>query len=234
FDVAFQETFATLCAGGRLFLVDADTRGSATRLFQFIREHRIERVFLPYFALQMLAEGLDAQIEALAPGEPLDCALREVITAGEQLRIEPRIRRFFQRLPGCRLHNHYGPTESHVVTALTLPADPAEWPRLPAIGAPISNARVYVLDAHGEPVPSGVVGELYLAGPVLARGYLKRPDLDVGRFLADPFSEADGARMYRTGDLGRWLPDGTLECLGRQDFQVKVRGFRIELGEIEA
>ncbi|MGQ4584032.1 amino acid adenylation domain-containing protein [Lysobacter sp. F60174L2] len=234
FDVAFQETFATLCAGGQLFLVDADTRVSATRLFQFIREHRIERAFLPYFALQMLAEGLDAQIDALAPGEPLDCALREVITAGEQLRIEPRIRRFFQRVPGCRLHNHYGPTESHVVTALTLPGDPADWPRLPAIGAPISNARVYVLDTHGEPVPSGVVGELYLAGPVLACGYLKRPDLDAGRFLDDPFSEADGARMYRTGDLGRWLPDGTLECLGRQDFQVKVRGFRIELGEIEA
>ena len=234
FDVAFQETFATLCNGGCLFLIDQDTRLSAGKLFQYLVDHRIERIFLPYFALQMLAEGLDNHVATLADGQAVECALREVITAGEQLRIEPKIASFFQRIPGCRLHNHYGPTESHVVTALSLPEDPASWPRLPSIGRPIANARVYVLDKQGEPVAQGVVGELYLAGPVLARGYLQRDDLTAERFLPDPFRSVADARMYKTGDLGRWLVDGTLEFLGRSDFQVKVRGFRVELGEIEA
>lgn len=233
FDVAFQETFATFATGGELHLVDQDTRLGAGKLFDFIVEHRIERLFLPYFALQMLAEGLEGHLALLPAGERVRCDLREVITAGEQLRIEPKIVRFFEHLPGCRLHNHYGPTESHVVTALTLPGEPASWPRLPTIGRPIANARVYMLDAQGRPVPEGVVGELYLAGPVVARGYLKRPDLSAERFLPDPFVGGD-ARMYRTGDLGRWLPDGNIEYLGRQDFQVKIRGFRVELGEIEA
>ncbi len=234
FDVAFQETFATLCNGGCLFLIDQDTRLSAGKLFDYVVAHRIERLFLPYFALQMLAEGLDNHAAGLPQGGSVDCALKQVITAGEQLRIEPKIARFFQRIPGCRLHNHYGPTETHVVTALSLPQDPAQWPRLPTIGRPIANARVYVLDKHGEPVPRGVVGELYLAGAAVARGYLKRDDLTAERFLADPFSSAADARMYRAGDLGRWRPDGTIEFLGRSDFQVKVRGFRVELGEIEA
>ena len=234
FDVAFQEIFATLCNGGELHLVDQDTRMSAGKLFEFIVAHRIERMFLPYFALQMLAEGLEGHLATLPTGASVDCDLREVITAGEQLRIEPKIVRFFEHLPGCRLHNHYGPTETHVVTALTLPEDPHAWPRLPTIGRPIANARVYVLDPQGQPLPVGVVGELYLAGPVLARGYLQRPDLSGERFLPDPFVAGGEARMYRTGDLGRWLPDGTIEYLGRQDFQVKIRGFRVELGEIEA
>ncbi|KAF1710075.1 type I polyketide synthase [Pseudoxanthomonas kalamensis DSM 18571] len=233
FDVAFQETFATLAAGGELHMVDQDTRLSGSDLFQFVRAHRIERLFLPYFALQMLAEGMESHLAASAGGESLQCELREIITAGEQLRIEPKIVRFFEQLPGCRLHNHYGPTETHVVTALTLTENPQDWPRLPTIGKPIANARVYVLDGQGNPVPRGVVGELYLAGPVLARGYLKRPEQSAERFLPDPFV-GGRARMYRTGDLGRWLPDGTLEYLGRQDFQVKIRGYRIELGEIEA
>jgi amino acid adenylation domain-containing protein len=235
FDVAFQETFATLCNGGELHLVDQDTRLSADRLFGFIVEHRIERLFLPYFALQILAEGMQNALAGKADDEVrAACALREVITAGEQLRIEPKIVQFFQRLPGCRLHNHYGPTETHVVTALTLDADPAQWPRLPSIGHPIDNARVYLLDSQGRPVPDGVVGELFLAGPVTARGYLKRADLTAERFVSDPFDAAPDARMYRTGDLGRRLPDGAIEYLGRSDFQVKIRGFRIELGEVEA
>ncbi|WP_394696756.1 amino acid adenylation domain-containing protein [Pseudoxanthomonas japonensis] len=234
FDVAFQEVFATLSTGGTLLTIDQETRMSAGKLFEFIVGQRVERMFLPYFALQMLAEGLEGHLAAQPDGHRLDCALREVITAGEQLRIEPKIVRFFEQLPGCRLHNHYGPTETHVVTALTLPEDPRLWPRLPTIGAPIANARVYVLDAQRQPLPHGVVGELYLAGPVVARGYLQRDDLTAERFLRDPFVDAADARMYRTGDLGRWLSDGTIDYLGRQDFQVKIRGFRVELGEIEA
>lgn len=234
FDVAFQEVFATLSTGGTLLAIDQEARMSAGKLFDVIVEQRVERMFLPYFALQMLAEGLEGHLASLPEGQRLDCALREVITAGEQLRIEPKIVRFFEQLPGCRLHNHYGPTETHVVTALTLPEDPHAWPRLPTIGRPIANARVYVLDAQGQPLPHGVIGELYLAGPVVARGYLQRDELTAERFLRDPFVEVEDARMYRTGDLGRWLSDGTIEYLGRQDFQVKIRGFRVELGEIEA
>ena len=234
FDVAFQEVFATLSTGGTLYTIDQETRMSAGKLFDAIVEQRIERMFLPYFALQMLAEGLEGHLASLPEGQRIECALREVITAGEQLRIEPKIVRFFEQLPGCRLHNHYGPTETHVVTALTLPEEAHAWPRLPTIGKPIANARIYVLDTQGRPLPHGVVGELYLAGPVVARGYLHRDDLTAERFLPDPFAGTAGARMYRTGDIGRWLPDGTIEYLGRQDFQVKIRGFRVELGEIEA
>ncbi len=234
FDVAFQEMFSTLCIGGELHMVDGDTRLSGDRLHAFIAEHAIERIFLPYFALQMLAEG-HANLSTGDDGASRPrCVLREVVTAGEQLRIEPRIRAFFEALPSCRLHNHYGPTETHVVTALALQGNPADWPRLPSIGTPIDNARTYLLDASGQPVPEGVAGELYLAGPVVARGYLGREDLSAERFLPDPFVDAPHARMYRTGDLARWQADGTLEFLGRRDFQVKIRGFRIELGEIEA
>jgi acyl-coenzyme A synthetase/AMP-(fatty) acid ligase len=182
---------------------------------------------LPGVALQSLADVLEDQSVA-------DCALREIITAGEQLRITPAIARLFGTLKDCRLHNHYGPTETHVVTAFTMPSERATWPELPPIGRPISNARIYILDPNGRLVPRGVIGELYVGGEVLARGYLRQPQLTAERFVPDGFSPEPGARMYRTGDLARHRADGNIDFLGRNDFQVKVRGFRIEPGEIEA
>ncbi|MET4677050.1 MULTISPECIES: non-ribosomal peptide synthetase [unclassified Luteibacter] len=231
FDVAFQEIFATLCFGGALVLVDAAVRLQFEVLVDVLREQRVQRVFLPYIALQSLAEAID---EGSVHGELLP-DLREVAVAGEQLRLTPQIKRLFARLPACALHNHYGPTETHVVTAQTLgPGSIGDSPSHVPIGRPIANARAYVLDTQGVPVPLGAVGELYIGGVGIARGYLDRDELTAQRFVRDPFDTRPDARMYRTGDLARYLPDGRLVCLGRNDHQVKVRGFRIELGDIEA
>ncbi len=161
-------------------------------------------------------------------------ALREVITAGEQLQITPRVVQLFEHLPHCLLTNHYGPSESHVVSCYRLGKSPHTWPALPPIGRPIANTRLYVLDRHLQPVPVGVPGELYIGGTGLARGYHARPEWTAERFVPHPFSSVPGARLYKTGDMACYLHDGILQFLGRLDHQVKLRGFRIELGEIEA
>ncbi|MBD2800265.1 amino acid adenylation domain-containing protein, partial [Xenorhabdus sp. M] len=227
FDVAFQEIFTTLCEGGCLVLINEAIRREPHQLLQLIQQKQIDRLFLPYIALQHLAEasgGIEGDFACLA----------HIVTAGEQLRITPAIRRFLQRTGSCQLHNHYGPTESHVVTAYTLGKNINQWAILPPIGRPIANTRIYLLDTQGQPVPLGVAGELHIGGAGVARGYLNRPELTAERFIPDPFSATPNARLYKTGDLGRWLPDGNIEYLGRNDFQIKLRGFRIELGEIEA
>jgi amino acid adenylation domain-containing protein/thioester reductase-like protein len=227
FDVAFQEIFSTLCSGSTLVLLDEWIRRDARALAAFLSQQRIERLFVPPLMLQSLAE------HARNSGD-VPQALRDVITAGEQLRISPEIVGFFRRLSGCRLHNHYGPTETHVVTALTLAGDLQSWPAVPTIGQPIANTQVYILDERLAATPLGVVGEIYLGGANVARGYLDRPELTAQRFLRDPFSSDPQSLMYKTGDLGRWRVDGTIDYLGRNDDQVKIRGFRIELGEVEA
>ena len=123
--------------------------------------------------------------------------------------VTSNLQRFFEINSNCRLHNHYGPVETHVVTAGTLPRDSKTWSYNPAIGFPIWNTRAYVLDAGLEPVPIGVAGELYVAGAGLARGYLNRAGLTAERFVADPHGIEPGGRMYRTGDLARWRADGS-------------------------
>ncbi|MFS0838907.1 amino acid adenylation domain-containing protein [Paenibacillus sp. 1P03SA] len=151
-----------------------------------------------------------------------------VIAGGEALPLSLQLA--LQEL-GCEVHNQYGPTETAIYsTAAALPAGSAV---KPPIGPPIANTRTYILDAGLQPVPPGAEGELYIAGAGVARGYLNKPVQTADRFVADPWGEP-GSRMYRTGDLARWLPDGSIDYLGRADHQVKLRGFRIELGEIES
>lgn len=226
FDVAFQEIFTTLATGGTLVLLDEWVRRDARALAQFLKRNAIERLFVPPLMLQSLAESIRNTGD-------VPTMLEDVITAGEQLRITPEVLDLFNALPACRLHNHYGPTETHVVTAFTLSGDRSQWPAVPSIGKPVANVQIYLLDTRGNPVPVGVAGEIWIGGASVACGYLGRPELTAQRFMADPFSQDPYARLYRTGDLGRWRPDGSIEYLGRNDDQVKVRGYRIELGEVE-
>ncbi|HET6230013.1 MAG TPA: amino acid adenylation domain-containing protein [Longimicrobiaceae bacterium] len=224
FDVSFQEMLSTWCSGGTLVLVDDDTRRDAAALLRYVADQRVERIFLPFAALQHLAEVADET--GAGPS-----TLREVITAGEQLRSTPALVRWAERA-GITVENQYGPSESHVVSAHLLEGEPAGWPALPSIGEPISNVQLYVLDEWMQPSPYGVYGELYIGGEALARGYLNRPAMTAEKFVPSPFGPA-GARLYRTGDRVRHHRD-QLHFLGRIDHQVKVRGFRIELGEIES
>ncbi|MCP4663784.1 MAG: amino acid adenylation domain-containing protein, partial [bacterium] len=230
FDVSLQEITSTLCSGGTLCLPGEEERRDPVRFAEFVARQGIERLFLSFVALQQLAEAA-----ANAPPP----ALRQVITAGEQLQISHQVERFFTHLPDCTLENQYGPSESHVVSAFPLAGEASGWPALPSIGRPVANFRITLLDADRRPVPPGVAGELFLSGAGLARGYHGRPDLTAEKFLpdplsGDPFAGDPGTRMYATGDLGRFAADGTIEFLGRIDHQIKIRGFRVELGEIEA
>ncbi|WP_243698776.1 non-ribosomal peptide synthetase [Paracoccus alkanivorans] len=225
FDVAFQEIFSTLASGGCLCLLPEDQIRDIDLLSRRIAELRLERIFLPFMALSHLAEALEQRCVSLPD-------LRDVITAGEQLRLTPALRAMFAANPDCRLHNHYGPTETHVCTGWSSSGDPALWPDLPPIGRPVDNCRCLVLDAQRRPVPAGVPGELYIAGACVAEGYLDLPELTRERFLPAP--DVADQRMYRSGDLVRWSAEGVLEYLGRIDSQVKIRGFRIEPGEVEA
>ena len=222
FDVSFQEIFSTLIAGGTLVLISDQARRNPITLLHFLKQAKIQRLFLPFVALNQLAEV--AEQESIVPEH-----LKDVITAGEQLRITPEIVRWFRAMVKCRLHNHYGPSESHVVTAFTLNESPETWPLLPAIGKPIANTQIYLLNEELKAVPLGETGELYIAGDCLAQGYLHRPGITAERFI----NCGGDTVLYKTGDLARYLPDGNLEYLGRSDQQIKIRGFRVEPGEIE-
>ncbi|ASI68649.1 non-ribosomal peptide synthetase [Diaphorobacter nitroreducens] len=224
FDVAFQEVVSCLISGGTLVQTNKGDRHDFSLLIDLISKQSVERVFLPFAVLQLFVESALASVTRLP-------TLKQVITAGEQLKLTPPIRAWLASESQCHLINQYGPTESHVVSDFFAERDfPNE---LPPIGRPASNAHLRVLDSHLEKAPIGVPGELYIGSAVLARGYLNRPSLSAERFVADPFDEA-GGRLYRTGDLVRWNGEGQLEYLGRIDHQVKIRGFRIELGEVEA
>ncbi|MGD2093028.1 MAG: amino acid adenylation domain-containing protein, partial [Candidatus Aminicenantes bacterium] len=222
FDVSFQEIFSTLIAGGKLFLIEKETRNNIPRLFNLVEANVIKTLFLPASYLKFVLSE-ENYIE-LMPG-----SVDHIVTAGEQVVITDEFRRYL-RLNRVYLHNHYGPSEAHVVTTLTI-APTGNIPELPSIGKPVANTIIYILDKGMYLVPVGVPGELYIGGIQVGRGYLRREELTSKRFIASPFGE--GERIYQTGDLARWLSDGNIEFLGRIDHQVKIRGFRVELGEIE-
>ena len=226
FDVSVWEFFWPLMVGARLVVALPGAHREPARLIETIASRQVTVLHFVPSMLQAFVEHL-----ASVPDAVRGCAsLRRLICSGEALPAGLRddVRRL---LPDVRLENLYGPTEASIdVTRWSCAGDTS--PDVP-IGRPIWNTRTYVLDAGLEPVPAGVVGELYIAGLGLARGYLNRAGLTAERFIADPHG-VSGSRMYRTGDLARWRADGVLEFLGRADAQVKLRGFRIEPGEIEA
>jgi amino acid adenylation domain-containing protein len=223
FDVSVWEFFWPLMVGATICVARPGGHRDNAYLVNLIAAEGITTLhFVPsMLGLFLATDGLDQLT-----------ALRQVMCSGEALPYE-LTRRFFEKLPGKRLHNLYGPTEASIdVTAWECKPDAAL--NVVPIGHPIANTRTYILDEQLRPVPVGEVGELHLGGVQLARGYWNRPELTAERFVPDPFSSRPGDRLYKTGDLARYLPDGAIEYLGRIDFQVKLRGFRIELGEIEA
>ena len=240
FDACAWEVLPYLSAGCSIYLIDEEIRIVPEKLREFLISKSITISFLP----TPLAEKI------LLLDWSNNAALRILLTGGDKLHQSPLAEYPFQ------LVNNYGPTENTVVTTSGIVAvrekeDPPNPPVkggqegsvdvaasgnaiAPAIGRPIANTQVYVLDSHLQPVPIGVAGELYIGGAGLARGYLNRPDLTAEKFISNPFSNQPEARLYKTGDLVRYQPDGNIEFLGRLDDQVKIRGYRIELGEIEA
>ncbi len=221
FDVSVWEFFLPLLAGAELVLVRPKGHQDPEYLQDLIEAACVTTLHFVPSMLQAFLPGLDAE----------KCrSLRQVLCSGEALPAA-LVARFHKALPDVALHNLYGPTEAAVdVTAWHCQPDDSASP--PPIGRPIANTRLYILDAALQPVPLGVIGEIYIGGIAVGRGYCRKPALSAERFLPDPFAE--GARLYKTGDLGQWRTDGGIDYLGRNDFQVKLRGFRIELGEIES
>jgi amino acid adenylation domain-containing protein len=217
FDVASMELFLPLCLGARVILAGRDVARDGRQLGEKLEETGATVLHLTPVTWRMLVESGwqgAGELKMLCGGEALTRSLANELLGRSDW-----------------LWNLYGPTETTIWSTMYRVDGEGE---VVPIGRPIANTRVYILDAHLQPTPIGVPGELHVGGPGLARGYLNRPDLTADKFIPDPYGGEPGARLYKTGDLARYLPDGNIEFLGRMDDQVKLRGFRIELGEIEA
>lgn len=215
FDASIWQTFMALQAGAELFLASDEDRRSGLGLVSLLQRSRVDVADLPPSLLAVL------------PPEAIP-ELRTISTGGE--RVPGEVSDAWS--PGRRFFNVYGPTETSV--AVSMMKCERSFPQGPPIGRPIANIQLYVLDESGELVPPGCPGELYIGGVGVARGYLAQPELTAASFVPNPFSSIPGERLYKTGDLCRFLLDGNVEFIGRNDRQVQIRGFRIELNEIEA
>jgi amino acid adenylation domain-containing protein len=220
FDASTFELWGCLLHGGRLVVAPARAP-SLEELARLLDRHGVTTLWL---TAALFEQMVATQPEALG-------RVRQVLAGGDVLS-PVRVREHLAR--SGLLINGYGPTEVTTFTCCHVMTDPAQVGSSVSIGRPIAHTCVYLLDEHLRPVPPGEPGELYAGGDGLAWGYLDRPDLTAERFIPHPLSDTPGARLYRTGDLARYLPDGTLQFLGRRDSQVKVRGFRVEPGEVES
>ncbi|HLI05587.1 MAG TPA: amino acid adenylation domain-containing protein [Ktedonobacteraceae bacterium] len=222
FDASTLEVWGALLHGARCVLFPARIP-TPKSIGETVRKHNVTLTWLTASLFNAVIDEAPQSLQGVT----------HVLTGGEALSVT-HVRRALAALPTTQFSNGYGPHESTTFACCyAIPRPLSETGRSIPIGRPIGNTRVYVLDRYLTPVPIGVPGELYIGGAGVARGYMKRPDLTHERFIADPFSDEPGAHLYKTGDRVRYLPDGTIEFLGRLDQQVKLRGFRIEPGEIE-
>ena len=215
FDLSVFELFVPLCVGGAVILA----------------ENALQLPELPAAGEVRLINTVPSAMTELIRTDLVPSTVRAINLAGEPLAAK-LVEQLYERTKVERVLNLYGPSEDTTYTTWGVMERGPE--RGVTIGRPIANTQIYLLDEQMRPVPVGVIGELYIGGEGLARGYLGRPGLTAEKFVANPFSTRPGARLYRTGDMARYLPDGRIDFLGRADHQVKIRGFRIELGEIEA
>ncbi|MBC7984223.1 MAG: amino acid adenylation domain-containing protein, partial [Candidatus Obscuribacterales bacterium] len=220
FDASVQQ-WVQLLTGRTLVIIPQALRLEGEAFSRYVTHHRIDGIdctpsqLATLLSVGELENSKHVPVVMVVGGEAIDVSLWHRL----------------QNLPEVACYNVYGPTECTVDVTLARVKDLSQAPH---IGRPVSNTQAYILDSHHRPAPIGVIGELYIGGASVGRGYLNRPELTKERFLPDPFSKNIHARMYKTGDLGRWRADGNIEYLGRNDSQVKIRGFRIELGEIES
>lgn len=225
FDVSVWEFFSTLCSGGTLHILMQEVLSDARRFVQYLREHRITSTYIPPAVLPLVADQIEQAGEQLL--------LDRMLVGVEPIK-QAILQRFRDYSRQMCIVNGYGPTEATICATL-FPFDAAtELEHRTPIGKPIPGYELYVVDAHMQPVPMGIPGELLIGGVGLARGYLNRSALNADAFIPNPFRDVPGSRLYKTGDRVRYLTDGNLEFLGRYDQQIKHRGYRIELEEIEA
>ncbi len=226
-DLGNTSLFPALISGGCLHILGYDIATDGERFAQYLTQHPIDLLKIVPSHLRALLSAQRAGTTSLPRkflllgGEAFTRSLREQLVA---------------LAPTCRLFNHYGPSETTVGSLMGEVPLAGEWPWPAAtvpIGRPIANTQLYILDEYQQPVPNGVAGELYIGGAGVAQGYINQPERTAERFITNPFSDTQPARLYRTGDLVRYLPDGTVEFMGRVDNQIKIRGFRVELEEIE-
>lgn len=224
FDVSLQDCWFVLSSGGMLFITPESMKTDFKRLLDYIVANDIEVLCFPFSAL---TNFFDFPKETVVKNHKI----KHIISSGEQLMVNNTLQEFLVQNPKVKLHNHYGPSETHVVTSFTMCNEENEIVSYVPIGKPVANTTIYLLDKDHQPVPKKVIGEIYIGGEHLALEYLKLPNLTNERFIANPFKKDE--RLYKTGDLAYEDYTGNIIYLGRNDNQIKIRGYRIELEEIK-
>ena len=225
FDVSLSDTFYVLATGGEIHIIPEALRRDLWQLKDYLVSEKISTLSMPYAALK-------AMFSILSPADFLGHSLEEIISAGEQLYVNGGLQQFLKNNPSIKLHNLYGPSETHVVTGSVYSYAEGSIPEKASIGRPVYNTTIYILDKQMMLVPIGIEGEVYIGGWNLAAGYSGSPELTAEKFIKDPFKP--GETIYRSGDIAKWLPNGEIEYLRRMDNQLKINGYRVEPGEIES